>query len=742
MTNDPKRSIRERFPSVERLERWYGSHKRIPYLPQQTVADCGPACVAMVLGYHGREVTVSSLRDELGSGRDGTNALALLQVARTHGLRGRALRLEPEDLDYLPRASILHWNLVHFVVLERVRKSGIDIVDPALGRRSVPWSEVETSFTGVALEFELSPMFSPAKRGRRVISNYLRSFVSHRALFARIVVASLFLQLFGLGFPVFTGAVVDRVVPRGDDGLLGVLLVGAVLLGVFSFVTSLLRSHLLLHLRTNVEVKMSLDFLEHMLRLPYSFFQIRPTGDLLARLSSSVAIRDLLTSGALSAFLDGPLVLGYIGLAYLLHPGMASVVLLLGVCRVLVYWFTRRRVRDLAAEGLLANARSSSYQVQMLEGIEAIKVSGAESQAVQHWSNLFVDATNVSLAKGRLFAVQQAVLGSLAVVSPLVVLVFGAHLVLRGELSLGTMLAMHALSLGFLTPLTSLVSNGIQLQTLESHLDRMEDVLERAPEQAADEGAVAVELRGALEVRNVSFRYNEFAPSVLDDVSLAIHPGETVALVGRSGSGKSTLARLLVALYRPDQGDVYYDGRSLGTIELPSLREQIGFVAQEPYLFGATVAANIAIGRPGASQEEIERAATLAGIHSEIETFPMGYDTHVAARGVSLSGGQRQRIALARALLQRPKILVLDEATSHLDGIAERIVVENLDRLDSTRVLIAHRLSTIARADRVFVLEGGRVAASGTHEDLLSGSALYRELLTEQLAAERKGARA
>jgi ABC-type bacteriocin/lantibiotic exporter with double-glycine peptidase domain len=559
----------------------------------------------------------------------------------------------------------------------------------------------------------------------------------HSRLLARICVMSLLAQLVGLVLPLLTGAVVDRVVPRSDLHLLQVITIGVAMAAMFYFLTAYLRSQLLLHLRTHLDLQMTLDFVDHVVRLPFAFFQLRQTGDLVMRLNSNTTIRETLTSGALSAVLDGILVTSYLAILLTTHRGLGLLVVALGLLRVTIYALSSRRLQSLTAEGLQAQAAASNYQVQMLEGIETVKAAGTERWTVEQLSHLLVNVTNISLKRARLLAVVDALLAALGVASAALILCGGAWLVLQKQLSLGTMLAMGALAAGFLNPLSSLVSVALQFQTLNSLIERVDDVLENPPEQAPTMTRLSPRFRGHVELQSVSFRYSEHSPWVVKDVSLSIPPGARIAIVGRSGSGKSTLARVLASLYRPRHGVVLLDGHDLFAFDLSSVRQQIGYVPQSTYLFAGTIRDNIALAEPNAQYADIQRAAEAAFIHQDVQTMPLRYDTPVTSGGGSLSGGQRQRIALARALFRRPPLLILDEATSHLDAIAETAIRAHLQELRCTTIIIAHRLSAVIDCDRIYVLEGGRITEEGTHDQLLAGNTVYAELYASQLQAAK-----
>lgn len=708
------------------------SRPRIPYIQQMQQADCGATCLAMVLAYHGRRVNIEELRWLTGAGRDGADARSLLEAGRSFGLDGQGFSIEISDLANLEPGAILHWEFNHFVVFERLTRGAVQIVDPRSGRRRVPIQEFRRSFTGVILEFVPGEGFSQNAPTARSTWRHLRHLLTCPGLLVEVAITSLLLQVLALSMPLLTGTLVDRVVPRSDYQLLWVLGIGLGVIWLFYFLSTLLRGHLLVHLRFLLDRQMTQGFIMHLVRLPYTFFQVRPAGDLLMRASSNAVVREVLTSSTLSALLDGTLACVYLTLILTLNVQMGLLATGLGLLQVAILALSRRRYQELTAAGLSAQARSQSYLVQMLGGMETLKASGAEERAAENWSTLFAGELSSSLARGRLTASTDALFSTLRSASPMIMLFVGGLLVLKGQLSLGTMLALQALSGSFLAPLSSLVNTAMQLQTVRTHLDRLNDVLDAPLEQPVPLPAPARPLQGEITLNQVSFQYGPTTPYILRDITLTIHPGQFVAILGRSGSGKSTLGRVLLGLHKPTTGTIHYDETDLNELDLKAVRAQLGVVPQNSFLFGTTIRANITLNDPNIPMDEVVRAAKLAQIHEEILQMPMGYETFLNDSGTSLSGGQRQRVALARALVHRPSVLLLDEATSALDTVTERNVQEALDRLQCTRVVITQRIATIVRADLILVLDGGRIVEKGTHDELLRLGKRYAELVQGQ----------
>lgn len=727
--SSPHTSLLQRFPALRRLGELPG--RRIPVIHQVTATDCGVACLAMSLAFHGHEAPVDEIRHAMGTTRGGVGARDLVETAVFYGLRARPVRLEPEDLVDLARGSILHWKFVHYVVFDRVERRGVRIVDPAVGRLLIPHEEVGKALTGVAIELTKRDDFRQRK-GQSLISRNLLSAVSRSPDWPRIAITSLVLEGLALLVPLISARFIDQVIPRDDHALLVVLCAAMVFILGLRLLTTMTRAHLLIRLQTAFEVRMTFGFIEHLLRLPFGFFESRRVGDLQLRLQSVGIIRSTLTGAVLSTSINGIMATGNLVLLLLLSMKMGAVTLGIVLVQGAFYLATRAPLLELAATSVTKQAEAANELNELLTGIESLKAAGTEQSAAQGWAQQHVDVMNIGLRQARLSAGIGAFGETLSALGPTVLLAIGVMEVMAGRMSLGLVIAANALATGFLSPAMGLLSTLQDLLMIRIHLSRLEDVLQCEPEQDGV-NMPASRLRGAIRVDRLSFSYGPRMPLAVRDVSYTVDPGQLIAIVGRSGSGKTTLARLLVGLYRPLEGSVEIDGVPLDRFDLRSLRRQVGVVMQRDHIFGTSIRANIALGSSRASLEQIRAAARLACIDEDIMAMNLQYDTPLAAGGSSLSGGQRQRLALARALVSEPSVLLLDEATSALDAATEAAVHRNLRGLQCTRIIVAHRLSTVVDAHRILVMEGGALVEQGTHTELLARNGAYAALVEAQL---------
>jgi ABC-type bacteriocin/lantibiotic exporter with double-glycine peptidase domain len=562
---------------------------------------------------------------------------------------------------------------------------------------------------------------------------YLRSLPHMSSIVTQIIGTALLLQILGLGAPLLTAIVVDYIIPTKTSDLLILLGTGMLFLILTQGVMKLLRSALLIYLQTRLDAQMMLDFFEHLLSLPYRFFQLRLSGDLLARVESNTAIRDILTSQMISTLLDSCSVIIYLVILIVESRLIAGVAVAVGAFQVGLLLLTAPIIRRLTMRDLVAQGKTQGYLNEVLAGIAAVKAAGAEQRALARWTNLFFDEMNISVRRNYLLSGVSVVFETLQSLAPLLLLWIGATQVINGAMSTGTMLALNTLAASFLVPLSSLAASGQNIQVARAHFDRIADVLGSEPEQDSQQVYTPPQLSGRIELKSVTFQYDPNTPPILNDVSIHIRPGQKVALVGKTGSGKSTLGKLLIGLITPTKGEILFDGIALQKLNYQEVRRQFGVVLQDAFIFSGSVRENISFNDPQMEMARIVKAAQAAAIHEDIEKMPMGYETLLSEGGSVFSGGQRQRLALARALAHHPALLLLDEATSALDVTTERAVEQNLQRLSCTQIVIAHRLSTVRNADLILVLDQGRVVEQGTHQQLLRRRGFYAQLIKIQI---------
>ena len=719
------------------------ARRRVPFVQQLGADDCGAACLAMILGAHGVGGVAAECRRLCDAGRDGTRVRTIIGVADRFGLAGRAVSIAPSEFPSLDLPAIAHWKSRHFVVVERWTRRGVEMLDPAHGRQIVPHAAFAESFSGTAITFLARHDLVTRPVSRVPIWFwYLAAMFHDRAAklaLAQVIVGSLVIQVAGLALPLFTKLVVDDVAPASASLALEVVGLAMALVVAGKTITSLVRGAVMVRLQSRLDRELTERFFDHLLQLPFRFFQGRSSGDLLMRLTSNTMIREILTTQLLSFLLDGPFTLVYLAVLVALSPSFAALVAVLALLQVVIVTTSLRPLRDLGQRTVATRADEQSCLVELMKGIAYVKASGAEARAYDRWISLFRKQLAVFIERSHYTTRIDTVLGAVRSASPLLLLWYGAVLVVSGDLPLGTMLALTALAAAFLTPVMSLVQNVQQLQMLDAHVERLADVLVAEPERAPHAPAVLTRgrLSGRVDVCDLSYRYGVDGPFVVDSVSFSLDPGRTLGIVGPTGSGKSTILMLLLGLYKPTFGEVRYDGVSIADLDAQTVRQGCGVVMQDSALFGGSLRSNLTLNAPGATNDQLDAAVRLAGLDEEIVRLPLGYETRLAESATNLSGGQRQRVAIARALLNRPSILLLDEASSHLDVVSEARLNANLSTLQCARIVVAHRLSAVRAADEILVMGAGRVIERGDHQTLMRAGGAYAALARAQGPGEQ-----
>jgi ATP-binding cassette subfamily B protein RaxB len=683
---------------------------RVPLVLQSEAAECALACLTMVVGAHGHRTDLTTLRQRFSLSLKGATMADLVRMAGELNFNPRALRVEPAQLEQLALPCVLHWDLNHFVVLTEVKGQTVTLHDPARGVRHLRLAEVSQHFTGVALELSPAANFAPKVERQAVKLQHLIGPVRglKRSL-GQIVLLALALEAFVLGSPFLLQWVVDDAVVGNDRDLLLTLGIGFGLLVLLQAATAALRSWAVLHLSATLNLQWLANVFAHLMRLPVAWFEKRHAGDVWSRFAAVQTIQKTLTTHFVEALLDGLLVVATLAMMAFYSLTLTGIALAAVAAYALLKAVFFRPLRQATEETLVHEAQQASHFLESLRAVQAIKLFNRQADRQARFMNRVVDAMNAGIATRKLellFSVMHRLLFGLERVA---VVWVGALLVMDQRFSVGMLFAFIAFKEQFAQRVSALIDKGVELRMLRLQGERLADIVLAPPEDAQLARLAERAPEARVEVRGVAFRYADNEADVLQGVTLSIEPGESVAIVGPSGGGKTTLLKLMLGIHAPQGGEIRVGGLPLAQIGLAQWRAMVGTVMQDDALLTGSVIDNISFFDASPDIEWVMECARVAAVHDEIEAMPMGYHTLIGDMGASLSGGQKQRVLLARALYKRPQVLLLDEATSALDVDRERIVNQNIRKLDLTRVIVAHRPETIASAARVVVLQDGRV---------------------------------
>ena len=712
--------------------------RRFPTVLGIDETDCGAACLTAVCRHFGRAVSLPTVRDAVATAVDGTSLAGLATGAEHLGLAARAVKASPSRLDTMALPAICHWQGNHWVVLHDADARSVRVMDPLTGPRRIPRPEWDEHWTGFACLLAPTPALAEVPEGQPPWRWLLPFFRPYRRPFAVAVALGLGAAGLEMLIPLAAGRIVDGAIAEGDRGQLHVLALGMLAVLLAAVTAGLVQRWLLARVAVRFDAATLDHITDRLLALPATYFGSRRTGDIERRVAGMRQVRIYLVQQGVVGLTAAAQVVAAVVIMVALSPPLAATYLATVPLYAVAMAYSRRRLRPVLASLEESFGAYHSRQIDAIRGIDTVKARGAEHALQAVMRRQFDDVAGRVYRSDLAFMRYDAAVSLVTFLTLALVLWAGGLFVLGDDLSIGELVAFNGLVVLANGPVGILLRLWDDLQYASVLLGRLDDVLAREPEQGEDHSHLkpVPALSGRVSIQHLTVRTEGPAPAtILDDVSLEVEPGQTIALVGRSGAGKTTLVRCLAGLQPVTSGRILYDGVDLDALDHRELRRRIGFVLQDDHLFDGTLAANIALGDEEVDMERVRWAARVADAAPFVDRLPLGYGTRIGETGLRLSGGQAQRVAIARAVYRRPSILILDEATSSLDAESERAVHQGIDELlqGRTAFVIAHRLSTVRGADRIVVLDRGRVVEQGTHEELLARRSLYWHLAGQQL---------
>ncbi|EDU7977865.1 peptidase domain-containing ABC transporter [Salmonella enterica subsp. houtenae] len=689
---------------ISRLE--ISLFRRVPVIHQTESSECGIACLAMVFGHYGKSIDLFSLRQQFNISSRGATLYSIRTIAVQMGMTARALSLDLNELNVLRRPCILHWNFNHFVVLVSVKRNGFVLHDPARGRIIVSKAEASKCFTGIALELWPGSTFRRERVKKRLnLVTLINSIHGIKGALLKIFALSIVVEAIGLILPAGTQLVMDHALPAGDRGLLSMICISLMFFILLRATVSTSRAWISLIMGTLVNIQWQSGLFSHLLRLPLSYFERRKLGDIQSRFGSLNTLRTTFTTSIVGAIMDGIMVCGLLIMMLLYGKSLTWVVLGFTVVYIAIRLFTYTYYRQLSEEQLIMEARVSSYFMETLYGIAAVKMQGMTDRRHTHWFNLQTDAINTGIRVTKMDLFFGGLNIFISACEQTIILWLGISLVMDNEMTIGMFVAFGAYRMQFSDRISTLVGFLLQLRMMSLHNERISDIALNEQESVKPDIPVSEKITPvSLEVKSLTFCYDQQSMPVFSELNLTVSPGESVAIIGPSGSGKTTLMKVLCGLFKADSGQVLIDGNDIQQMGVNNYRKITGCVMQDDRLFSGTIRENICGFAENIDDEWMVECAKASFIHDTIISMPMGYDTLTGELGEGLSGGQKQRLFIARALYRKPRILFMDEATSALDSKSENYVNSAIKSLNITRIIIAHRESTIKSVDRVFSL--------------------------------------
>lgn len=708
------------------------------YRPQVDMRDCGVASLAMIFGYYGSYYSLATLREKAKTNLEGTTALGLVKVAEELGFETQAIQadmtlFDEPDIPYPFIAHVLkEGKLLHYYVVTGADKQFIHIADPDPSVKMTKLSKEDFAkeWSGVSLFMAPTPAYKPHKDKKTGLTAFIPLLTKQKGLIANIVLATLLVTIINITGSYYLQSIIDTYVPDQMKNTLGIISIGLLIVYILQQILSYGQEYLLIVLGQRLSIDVILSYIKHVFQLPMNFFATRRTGEIISRFNDANNIIDALASTILSIFLDVSIVLIISVVLFFQSSTLFLISLMaLPIYSVIIFAFMKP-FEKMNNETMEANATLSSSIIEDINGIETIKSLTSEHTSYQKVDREFVAYLKKSFRYAKAESIQKALKKLAQLLLNVFVLWVGARLVMDNQLSMGQLITYNTLLIYFTNPLENIINLQTKLQTAHVANNRLNEVYLVNSEFEEEKPIKELsQTPSTITFEKVSYKYG-YGRDILSEIDLEIPAYSKLAIVGISGSGKTTLAKMMVNFYETNTGEVRLNSTNMNQIDKTALRRHVNYLPQQPYVFNGTILENLLLGaKEGTTQEDILRAVEIAEIRADIENMPLNYQTELTSDGAGISGGQKQRIALARALLTDAPVLILDEATSSLDILTEKKIIDNLMKLNKTIIFIAHRLTIAEKSEKVIVLDQGKLIEQGTHEELLNNQGFYYNLV-------------
>lgn len=719
---------------------------------QHDITDCGAACLATISKQYGFRTSITKIREVAGTDKQGTNAYGVIKAAEQLGFSAKGVKGDKNAFfSEFPLPCIAHvianGALLHYVVIHKITKKQVTIADPGkglvklspeefFGEKAKDGKPPEYQWSGVLILMVPDNTFQKGDETQGLFQRFFHLLLPQRRLLVNIFVASLLITIFGILGSFYFKVLIDDILPAGLLKTLHILSIGIILLNLFKVLLSAIRSHLLLYLSQKLDIALLLGYYNHVLKLPMNFFGTRKVGEIISRFNDASKVRDTISGATLTIMIDTIMAVAGGIILYMQNGNMFAVTLVVVILYFIIVFSFNKWYKKLNEAQMENNAQLTSYMVESLNGIQTVKAYNAEQKVNLETETKFIRLLRSIFKLSWVSNLQGSLVGFVELTGGIVILWVGAFNIIKGNLTIGQLITFNSLLAYFLDPVKNLINLQPQMQTAVVAAERLGEILDLEPERTAreDKKLKPDTLIGDISFKNITFRYGT-RRTVLENITMHIRQGEKIALVGESGSGKTTLVKLLLNLYSPEEGEILINNNNIKDINFDNLRDKIAYIPQETFLFSGSIMENLTLGLDDVTTEEVIEASKKAQAHDFINELPLRYETRLEENGSNLSGGQRQRLAIARAILKKPDILILDEATSNLDTITERAIENTIEEYckKMTTIIIAHRLSTIKRCSMIYVMKKGKIIEAGNHEELISQKSNYAILWQRQV---------